>query len=110
MAETQGKGGRVHGRRYLCGVPDTYCSGVMSSAMRKGKKLHSSSPEAFRCMERYLLKHKGYTKVGNREFAAPDNGPITVLEKKSRYGGALRPGKENRWMQEGTGALIHGTA
>lgn len=97
MADIVQGAGRVHGRRYICGVPDARCSGSYVATHGKGMKVHETSKEAFRCMCRYLLA-EGYTQIGPREFAAPDNGPIRVLSKQSKYGAPLRPGKGNRWM------------
>lgn len=91
------KGGRLHGRRYLCGVEYSECSGSYVTTPSGPRKAHGSSEEAFKCMAAYLLR-QGFTQVGGREFAAPNNGPIRVLTKKSRFGFPLRPGKENRWM------------
>jgi len=80
-------------RRYLCGVPREHCRGALVTAPHKaGMKVHGSSTEAFNCMTKYLLK-QGYTRVGGREFRPPNGGPIRVLTKKSRFGGALRRGK-----------------
>lgn len=41
------------------------------------------------------LQRQGYERVGPREFAAPDGGPVRVLTKKCRFGARLRPGKEH---------------
>jgi hypothetical protein len=87
--------------KFTCGVPEHHCGGGLMRvsqgikiAIKSGTmKVHSSSEEAFRCRARYLTKVKGYTRVGNREFAPPDGGPIEVLAKKSHFGGQLRKGK-----------------
>jgi hypothetical protein len=87
--------------RYTCGVPKEHCTGGtirvsagMKSAIRaESINCHASPQEAFRCHARYLVEVLGYTRVGNREFAPPDGGPIRVLTKKSRFGGELRKGK-----------------
>src|SRR5687767_11681699 len=112
MAESVGKRGRLHGRRFLCGVPDSRCEGTLTRMhITAGMKTHGSTDEAFKCMKHYLLS-EGYTQVGPREFSAPptkenpDGGPIRVLTKKSRFGAPLRPGKENRWMFKGVQASI----
>lgn len=97
MADSIQQGGRVHGRRHACGVPEYECTGSITQTHQATRKLHSTSAQAFKCMERYLLS-QGYTKVGSREFAAPNDGPVRVLTKKVRYGMAFRPGKPTRWM------------
>ena len=85
--------------KHLCGVPKEKCNGSFVHtnhgliAGSEGLKSHSSPGAAFNCMKRYLLK-QGYTQVGSKEFSPPDGGPVRVLTKKSRYGGALRSGKE----------------
>lgn len=82
----------------LCGVPEQHCVGgklgPTQSFYRGSKKCHASRVEAFRCYVRYL-REQGYERVGPREFAAPNGGPVRVLTKKSRFGGLLRAGKEN---------------
>lgn len=111
MAAAQpGKGKKLHGRRFLCGVPKDHCLGALTAThLGQGSvKLHGSSLAAFNCYRRYLIDVEGYTQIGPREFAAPNGGPIRVLTKKSRFGCMCRPGKENRWMfpQHGIGAGI----
>lgn len=84
------------GYAFLCGTPKDSCEGSkinVSHGLGLMSKGHMSPVDAFNCYKRYLLKI-GYQQVGPREFAAPNNGPITVLTKKSRYGGRLRSGKE----------------
>lgn len=80
--------------RVLCGVPSHECTGsFVDTKQQVGSNLvHATREEAFNCMARYLVR-QGYIRIGQREFAAPDNGPITVLTKKVRYGGRLRKGK-----------------
>lgn len=84
-------------RRYkiLCGVPDYHCQGgILSTDQQLGtKKAHGSHEDAFRCYARYLVKVLGFTRVGAREFQNPNNGPIRVLTKKSRFGTRLMAGK-----------------
>ena len=83
-------------RGYTCGVDPTYCSGgsLPVNAMLRShiKKYHNSPEEAFKCCAADLVR-QGYTKIGARDFAAPDGGPIRVLTKRSRFGGVLRGGK-----------------
>lgn len=91
---------RIKKKRFLCGVPDKNCIGSYTSfnhMMKNCTKSHGTSIEAFKCHAGYLLS-LGYTQVGNREFAAPDNGPIRVLTKKTRFGAMVRGGKESRYM------------
>lgn len=80
-------------RKYLCGNPTAECGGstcIISGA--NVTKAHSSSEEAFKCFARNLIR-KGYTKVGEREYKAPNDGAILLLTKKSRFGTPLRKGK-----------------
>jgi hypothetical protein len=86
-------------KRFLCGVPTEKCCGRNNNFSHgmKCTKSHTLPQEAFACYAAYLLS-LGYTKVGSREFAAPDDGPIMVLSKKSRFGAVLRGGKEGRYM------------
>jgi hypothetical protein len=86
--------------KYMCGVPVDKCSGSFTSAsngLKKSSKMHSSPQEAHKCYGRYLLG-QGYTKIGPREYAAPNNGPIVFLTKKSRFGARCRGGKGERFM------------
>ncbi len=85
-----------------CLTPKGHCIGSMRKvADGLGLRLsHGSHEDAFRCYRRYLLG-QGYTQLGPREFAAPDNGPIMVLTKRSRFGARLRKGKEGRYMARG---------
>lgn len=82
---------------YLCGTPGVSCSGHISKLNHglegRGIRAHGSRSAAFACQRRYLLS-QGYTQVGGHAFAAPDDGPILILTKKSHYGGKLRNGKE----------------
>jgi len=92
-------------RMYTCGVPTEHCNGthVKTSAgirpifeYQAARKAHGSSSEAFRCRARWLTQVLGYTQIGSREFRPPegvDDGYVTVLAKKSRFGGVLRRGK-----------------
>ena len=82
--------------KFLCGVPLDVCTGtkiVCDQFRNKEAKMHGSSEEAFRCMRRYLIA-QGYTPVGPREFASPNDGYVRVLTKKSHYGARLR------WMNK----------
>lgn len=87
-------------RRYLCGVPESDCRGsiVMMHKMWTGShKVHTRRQDAFACHVAYLIS-LGYERVGSRELAPPDNGPVRVLTKPSRFGSELRWGKErSRW-------------
>lgn len=80
---------------FACGTPKEHCQGN-NRAMNNGIRtinVHGTTEDAFNCHKRYLLK-TGYTQVDSRGFASPDNGPILVLTKKSRYGAKLRNGKQ----------------
>jgi hypothetical protein len=79
----------------ICGVPDEFCSGgkLITTQVLGHKKYHSDRNQAFKCMVKFLLD-QGYKQIGNREFINPENGYVRVLTKKSRFGGALRSGKE----------------
>lgn len=87
--------------RYLCGVPKENCSGsvanLSNSFKNKGYRIHNSSGEAMKCMQRHLIT-LGYTKLGPREFQPPGGGPIRVLTKQIRFGAKMRPGKGGRNM------------
>src|SRR5690348_7748840 len=81
---------------YMCGVPRAECSGSLENvnvALGGARKLHSTPEEAFNCHRRYLIS-QGWTQTGPRTFSSPDGGPVRVLTKKSRFGAALRNGKE----------------
>lgn len=88
--------------RVLCGVPKEHCTGghLQTDQTFNTGKAHSGHSEAFACMARYLVFVLGYKRVGGREFAPSDGGPILVLTKKMRYGGLLVSGKEGRFMPE----------
>lgn len=92
--------------KFMCGVPQSSCTGgvLKSSQGIRGLRAHGSSEEAFKCKARHLIA-SGYTRVGQREFQAPNNGAIEVLTKKIRYGGRLRRGKSE--PQKGTTASRH---
>lgn len=99
-------GGGIKAKRphkHVCGVPDKECSGSNGSTSNglKNVKLHNSPQDAWKCYARWLLR-QGYIQVGSREFAAPNNGPITFLTKKSRFGKRVRGGKAERFMPEYT--------
>lgn len=92
--------------RYLCGVPKDECEGasvMANNGVGKALKAHGSPEQAFKCYKHYLLR-KGYTMIGSREFSPPgDNGPVIVLNKKSHFGGRLRPGKSGEASKSGSG-------
>lgn len=93
---------RNRGYKYFCGVPTDKCIGSLSqlsNGIRRNPKTHSSPEQAFKCYAKYLLT-QGYIQVGPREFASPNDGPILVLTKKSRFGARLRGGKGARYMPE----------
>ena len=94
-------------RKVFCGVPDPHCTGGVvtanglwdwrrrsggNNAAPKSAKLHHSHEEAFKCMCKHL-RSEGYEQVGTREFAKPD-GPVLVLDKRTRFGMEWRKGKE----------------
>jgi len=86
-------------RMYTCGVPAIHCCGASVKTsfgvrvIESTRKAHNSPTEAFKCRARWLVKVEGYTRIGSREFSPPDGGPVLVLTKKIRFGGALRKGK-----------------
>lgn len=83
-------------QRVMCGTPHEYCSGSnvkTSSWLGSSQRVHSDSPQAFRCYARFLLA-TGYEAVGAREFRKVGaNEGILVLTKKSHFGAILRTGK-----------------
>lgn len=84
-----------------CPTPKDKCTGgtyPFLPGLGGSIRAHSSSDEAFRCYRRYLVKFEGYEPIGPREFRPPDGGPILVLAKRSRFGTAMRLGKEGRHM------------
>ncbi len=89
--------------RVLCGVPKEYCTGghLQTDQVFASNKAHSGHSEAFKCMAHYLTQILGFRRVGSRDFAPPDGGPIRILTKPIRYGGLLVYGKEHtRFMPE----------
>lgn len=101
-------------RVVMCGTPKEHCSGgnATVNAMLRGAspKVHQSHSEAYRCYRNYLIRVLGYVDIGSRKFRPPDGGPIRSLMRKSRFGAALRYGKEQaRWMPEdgGSGVIVH---
>ena len=100
--------------RYACGVPTNECIGSLAPVKRPLAlpMAHGTREEAFRCMVA-SLKRRGYTRIGGREYAPPDGGPILVLAKKIRFGGRLRRGKSaeggktKRVMPERGGGIIY---
>jgi len=98
-------------KRYMCGVPFEHCMGgeisrTSSFLGASGRiKAHTTSQEAYKCMERYLVEVEGYTKGRNHEFHKPGH-PCRVLTKPSQFGGELRHGKSlesGRWMPSARG-------
>lgn len=100
----------------LCGTPKQFCSGSnphMSKSL-EGVKVHADSEQAFKCYARYLVKERGYERIGSREFKPPE-GYVLVLNKKSNFGGKLRKGKSpkkgaagNRFMAgKRTGGMVY---
>lgn len=92
---------RKRPKKFLCGVPYDHCVGGTqrtSHGLKGGYKSHNTTFEAAKCYADYLVNVLKYTQIGPREFAAPDDGPIHVLTKKSRFGARLRGGKEERMM------------
>jgi hypothetical protein len=84
--------------RTACQTPPEHCSGglVPVNAMLnrdKARKLHVSPQDAFACYSHYLTGVAGYERVGSKEFRPPGGGPILVLTRPGRYGGAMRKGK-----------------
>jgi len=102
-------------RRFVCGTPDAYCSGnitVMTGVKSKSKS-HSSSRDAFKCYANYLIKVKGYKRIGSREFINPETGAVLVISKESKHGTPLRSGKGGegqRWVKKHRTYLIEGGA
>lgn len=81
---------------YMCGTPRDSCGGSLSqvNASLGGKrKIHASPQDAFNCHKNYLIS-QGYKQIDSRAFSPPDGGPVRVLTKPSRFGAALRNGKE----------------
>jgi len=90
-------------QRIICGVPKEHCTGghLQTDQVFTTNKAHSNHVDAFNCMARYLVKVLKYTRIGSRDFAPPDGGPVRTLTKKMRYGGLLVYGKEHtRFMPE----------
>lgn len=82
--------------KHVCGTPKEFCGGSNTNVNRglgSTIKTHGSPEDAFLCYKRYLIT-QGYSTIGSRAFAAPDNGPVLILTKKSRFGAKLRNGKE----------------
>lgn len=81
---------------HMCGVPKEACSGSdsqVNAGLGGRRKMHASPQEAFNCHKHYLLS-QGYKQLDSRAFSPPDGGPVRVLNKPSRFGAALRNGKE----------------
>lgn len=92
-------------RRYLCGTPPADCSGSwthvnfgLTGTKGGSTKTHTDSRDAFGCYRRWLIS-QGYEERGPREFKSPQDGSILVLEKATRFGGRLRPGKAGDKVQ-----------
>ncbi len=88
--------------RVLCGVPEEHCiGGALSTDQRLGTaKCHGGHSDAYRCYARYLIRVKGFTWLGGRDYRPPDGGPIRILTKKIRFGSRLTTGKFDRFMPE----------
>jgi hypothetical protein len=87
----------------LCGTPERHCAGVkklMNHGLANAKisRAHESHESAFDCHVRYLCRHEGYLQVGHRELIGP-SGAIRVMTKKSRFGTAVRHGKQSMRQQ-----------
>jgi hypothetical protein len=96
---------RKRPHKHICGTPGEYCIGSYtgtSSGLGKNRKMHGSPQQAFTCYAHYLIENLKYTQIGPREFAAPNNGPVLVLTKKSKFGARCRGGKGERFMPEVT--------
>lgn len=97
--------------RFMCGVPDAECTGgiLHTDQIFSTKKCHSSRAEAMRCMQHYLEK-TGFKKLSSREFQNPDNGPIRILPKRTKFGARLRQGKGEQGSrfepERGSGVII----
>jgi len=90
----QDSGGR-RGKRspqYICPVPKEHCSGRNTG---DGGRVHVSHDGVKKCQAHYYTAVKGYTKVGSRDFAPADGGPILVMSKKATR---AKPGKSDRYM------------
>lgn len=89
-------------KKYLCPTPQEQCTGRLVSMNNffnytKNAKVHVSPDAAFACYVGYL-KSTGHTRVSSREFLRPEGG-LLLLTRRSRFGTALRLGKEgNRYM------------
>lgn len=96
--------------KVLCGVPYEHCKGSTlitdqhfstNAAPSGANKCHVSHEDAFKCMANYLTSVLGFTRISSREFQNPDNGPIRILTRQSKYGAHLRTGKlQQRYMPE----------
>ena len=89
--------------RYACGTPSAHC-GAKKVSVSAGltqtsqSRTHSTPEEAFRCHRAYLIDVEGYKMLDGRALSPPDDGPVRVLTKPSRFGARLRGGKGSRWM------------
>lgn len=84
--------------KFLCGCPKDKCTGgnsIVSSGLGKSMKVHITREDAFACYAKFL-NSSGYTQIGAREFAAPNDGPVMLLRKKGKFGGKLRMGKNEK--------------
>jgi hypothetical protein len=83
---------------FMCGTPKEHCSGSpgnVNAALGGNRKIHGSSEEAFKCHKQYLIDKMGYTQGDDaRALHAPNDGPVRILTKPSRFGAKLRNGKE----------------
>lgn len=110
MSKNAGKQGTPKRGRYLflCGTPKERCMGSNTNCnhgLQNSIKMHGTPEEAFNCYKRYLVK-EGYTVVGSRALQAPNDGPIQILTKKSRFGAKMRNGKEATRNISGRGGVV----
>ena len=83
----------------MCGVPKEYCNGGQENVnhgLGLQQKVHSAPEEAYRCHARWLTTVIGAKQLGPREFLMPESagGSVRIIDKKSKFGAALRNGKE----------------
>lgn len=98
-------------KRFLCGTPNDSCVGAitqLNAGIRSRSKAHATREDAFKCYQKWLLS-QGYKKVGGREFAPPegvDDGYITLLNKKSKFGAIMRQGKAGSKSLSGVNRFV----
>lgn len=95
--------------KIMCGVPEAQCRGALTKIGGKitgSKKTHSSRREARKCYIDFLKK-QGYHQVGdNPSHYQLADGPIQVITREGHFGGAVRKGKEGRWMADRTSGIV----